>query len=220
MAYRFKSEGVADVMKQIRELEDKSVMIASAALYDGAAVMAKAINDSAKSIKTAPFKYAGPGETRLPSPEEKEMLTDSGAMGIAKFRKNLDSVDTSVGYNSSGYAPVKWNHMSSKARTNYKAVSFKGNDITASSTLKWLRSQGGSKKHGISADIGKGAQNMKPIGVVANSINSGTSFMHKQPFMRKALNAAKLKCEAAIIKKAESLIDTILKENETGGKTA
>ena len=207
-------------MKQVKALEERADMVAAAALYDGAAVMAKAINESAKKIKTAPFKYARPGETRLPSPEEKEMITNDGAMGIAKFRKNLGSVDTSVGYNSSGYAPVQWNHMSSKARTNYKNATFKGNDITASSTLKWLRDQGGSKKYGISADIGKGAQNMKPIGVVANAINSGTSFMNKQPFMRKALKAATPKCEEAIIKKAESLIETILKENETGGKTA
>jgi hypothetical protein len=220
MPYRFESEGVAEIMKQVKALEDRSDMIAAAALYDGAAVMASEINKSAKSIKTAPFKYAKPGETRLPSPEEKEMITNDGAMGIAKFRKNLGAVDTSVGYNSSGYAPVKWNHMSSKARTNYKNVTFKGNRITASSTLKWIRDQGGSKKYGLSANIGKGAENMKPIGVVANSINSGTSFMKKQPFMRKALKAATPKCEAAIIKKAESLIEAILKENETGGKSA
>ena len=220
MPYRFESEGVAEIMKQIKALEDRSDMIAAAALYDGAAVMASEIDKSAKSIKTAPFKYARPGETRLPSPEEKEMITNDGAMGIAKFRKNLDAVDTSVGYNSAGYVPVKWNHMSSKARTNYKNVTFKGNSITASSTLKWIRDQGGSKKYGLSANIGKGAENMKPIGVVANSINSGTSFMKKQPFMRKALKAATPKCEAAIIKKAESLIESILKENETGGKSA
>ena len=220
MPYRFESEGVAEIMKQIKALEDRSDMIAAAALYDGAAVMASEINKSAKSIKTAPFKYAKPGETRLPSPEEKEMITSDGAMGIAKFRKNLGAVDTSVGYNSSGYAPVKWNHMSSKARTNYKNVTFKGNSVTASSTLKWIRDQGGSEKYGLSANIGKGAENMKPIGVVANSINSGTSFMKKQPFMRKALKAATPKCEAAIIKKAESLIEAILKENETGGKSA
>ena len=220
MPYRFKSEGVADLMKQIGGLEERAEMIASAALYDGAAIMASAIEENAKKIKTAPFKYAGPGEKRLPSPEEKEMITNSGAMGIAKFRKRLEAVDTSVGYNRSGYVPVEWNHMSSKARTNYKNATFKGNSITASSTLKWLREQGGNAKHGISADIGKGAQNMKPIGVIANAINSGTSFMDKQPFMRKAVKAATPQCEAAIIKKAESLIQSIIKENTTGGKTA
>ena len=61
---------------------------------------------------------------------------------------------------------------------------------------------------------------MKPIGVVANSINSGTSFMQKQPFMRKALKAATPKCEEVIIKTAEQLIDSIIKEQDIGGKTA
>ena len=207
-------------MKQIAKLEDKAEFIASQALFDGAGVMAAEINKQAKSIRTAPFKYARPGETRMPSPEEKEIITDNGAVGIAKFRRNLGSVDTSVGYNGSGYAPVKWNHMNSMARTNYKATKFKGNDVTASSTLKWLRNQGGSEKYGISATIGKGDQDMKPVGVVANSINSGTSFMNKQPFMRKAFSAAKPRCEAAIIKRAESLLDTILNEKESGGKSA
>ena len=220
MPYRFESEGVAAIMKQCKALEEQAMFVASHALFEGAAVMAKEINKQAQSIKTAPFKYAKGDDKRLPSPEEKEMITDSGAMGIAKFRKNLGAVDTSVGYNSAGYAPVKWNHMSSKARTNYKAASFKGKDITASSTLKWIRDQGGSKKYGVSADIGKGAQNMKPIGVVANSINSGTSFMQKQPFMRKALKAATPKCEEVIIKTAEQLIDSIIKEQDIGGKTA
>ena len=220
MPFRFKSEGVTELMKQIKGLDERADMIAAAALYDGAAIMAGEIEASAKRIKTSDFKYAKAGEKRLPSPEEKEMLLSSGAMGIAKFRRNLGSVDTSVGYNSAGYAPVKWKHMSSNARTNYKNVTFKGRDINASSTLKWLRSQGGSEKYGIDKNIGKGAQNMKPIGVVANAINSGTSFMEKQPFMRKALRAAKPKCEAAIIKKAESLIEKIMQENSIGGKSA
>ena len=220
MPYRFETEGIKDIIKQIYAIEDQADFIAAHALYEGAAVMADAINAEAKTIKTAPFKYAKNGDTRLPSPEEKEMITSSGAMGIAKFRKRLGAVDTSVGYNSAGYAPVKWNHMSSKARTNYKNATFKGRDINASSTLKWIRSQGGSAKYGISANIGKGAQNMKPIGVVANSINSGTSFMRKQPFMRRALTKATPKCEAVIIDTAERMIDAIIKENTIGGKTA
>ena len=225
MPYRFESESVEAVMKQIAALSDKAEFIAAQALYEGAGIMAKAINEEAKKIKTAPFKYAKNGEQRLPSPEEKAIVTGTGAIGIAKFKnkygsRRVGAVDTSVGYNAAGYVPVKWNHMSSKARTNYKNATFKGNAITASSTLKWIRDQGGSAKYGISASIGKGAQNMKPIGVVANAINSGTSFMRKQPFMRKALTAATPRCEAAIINRAESLIDSILKENETGGKTA
>ena len=220
MPYRFESEGVTTVMKQILELDEKAEFVASMALFEGAGVMAREIENQAKKIKTAPFKYAREGETRLPSPEEKEILTSGSAMGIAKFRKRKGSVDTSVGYNNSGYAEVNWDHMSNGARTNYKAVSLKGHKANASSFLRTLRNMGGSEKYGISANIGRGAKNLKPIGVIANAINSGTSFMKKQPFMRKALKTATPKCESAMIERAESLLNTIIKENETGGKTA
>lgn len=215
MPYRFQSEGIAEVMKQVAALGEQAEFVASMALYEGAGIMAEAITAEARTIKTAPFHYAAVdgAVTRLPSPEEKEIIVGSGAMGIAKFRKRLGAVDTSVGYNNAGYAPVRWNHMSSKARTNYKNATFKGRDINASSTLKWIRDQGGS------ASIGKGAQNMKPIGVIANAINSGTSFMKKQPFMRRALTKARQRCEEAIIARAVSLMDKIINENQ-GRKTA
>lgn len=38
----------------------------------------------------------------------------------------------------------------------------------------------------------------KPIPQIANAINSGTSFMEKQPFMRKAFSQSKSQAEAAI----------------------
>lgn len=222
MSYRFKSEGVNEIMKAVKDLGDKAMFVAAQSLYEGAGVMADEVSKAAKTIRTAPFHYvAVPGAaTRLPSPEEKEILLSNKAVGVAKFRKNLGAIDTSVGYNAAGYAPVNWNHMRSSARTNYKAATFKGSNITKSSTLQWIRNQGGSEKYGLSADIGKGAQNMKPIGVIANAINSGTSFMKKQPFIRKAVKKATPKAEEAIIARAESLINSILQENNVGGKTA
>lgn len=208
MAYRFKSEGVTELMKTITALSDRAEFVASVALYEGAGVMVKAIEAEANRIKTAPFQYAAGGEMRLPSPEEKEIVTGADAFGIAEFRKRLGSVDTSVGYNRSGYAPVNWNHMSSSARTNYKAQRFKNLDNMTTSTLKFA----GVYKRGV--------QNMKPIGVIANSINSGTSFMKKQPFMRRAVTKATPEAEKAIIEKGESLIDKIIQESEIGGKSA
>ena len=222
MAIRMKEEGLTEVIKLIYSLDEQAEFVAAMSLYDGAAVMADAVTAEAKTIKTEPFHYAAvEGVTyRLPSPEEKKIVTDSGAMGISKFRKRKGAVDTSVGYNGSGYAPVNWNHMRSSARTNYKSVSFKGRDVTASSTLQWIRNQGGSAKYGISATIGRGAQNMKPIGVIANSINSGTSFMKKQPFVRRAVTKATPKAIQAIISRAESMINSIIKNNESGRNTA
>ena len=213
MAYRFKSEGVNEIMKAVQELGDKAMFVAAHSLYEGAGVMADEITKSAKTIRTAPFHYvAVPGAiTRLPSPEEKEILLQNGAVGVAKFRKKLGAVDTSVGYNASGYAPVNWNHMRSSARTNYKAVRLKGHEVNASSFLQALRNSGGSEKYGVSADIGKGAQNMKPIGVIANAINSGTSFMKKQPFIRKAANSGSPKAMAAMKAKIEKAFEDMNK---------
>ena len=210
MAYRMKTEGLKELMEEIRALWDSAWYIGSFALYEGASVMADAIDAEAKTIKTEPFHYAAVNglTMRKASPEEKAIVTESDAIGIAKFRKRLGAVDTSVGYNSSGYAPVNWNHMSSKARTNYKAQSFKGYENMTTSTLKFA----GVYKRGV--------QNMKPIGVIANAINSGTSFMHKDPFMRRAYRKGEQKAIEAIIRKGEEMIDKIIESNESGGKSA
>lgn len=44
---------------------------------------------------------------------------------------------------------------------------------------------------------------VKPIPKIVNAINSGTSFMKKQPFVRKAATSGAKKAEAAIIKTIE-----------------
>lgn len=210
MPYRMKTEGLEEFGKMLKECEEHAEWIASWSLFDGAGVMADAVTKEAKSIKTEPFHYAAVEgvTTRLPSPEEKQILLDSGAMGISKFKKRLGAVDTSVGYNSSGYALVNWRHMSSKARTNYKAQPFKNKDFMTTSTLK------------AAGVYKRGAQNAKPIGVIANAINSGTSFMKKQPFIRRAVTKATPAAIDAIIKRAESMMQNIIQKNETGGKSA
>lgn len=213
MAIQMKIDGMEDVSRMLEELGEKADFAASMALFKGAGIMAEEVSKAAKTIQTAEFKFAKPGEMRLPSPEEKKILLEDGAMGIAKFDHNGAEVNTSVGYNGSGYATVTWNHMSSDARTNYKSVSLKGHEANASSFLKALRKAGGT-------DIGKGAQNMKPIGVIANSINSGTSFMKKQPFFRKGVNAGTKKAEEAIRTAVESVYNSIIKKYQSGGKSA
>lgn len=197
----------------ISALGDKAEFVATQALYEGAGIMADEVNKAAKEIKTAPFKWAREGEKRLPSPEEKAMVVANGAMGIASFDIDGSEVKTSVGYNGAGYAKVPWNHMRSNVRTNYKLADFKGRSVNASSTLKYFRLAGGG-------NLGKGAQNMKPIGVIANSINSGTSFMEKQPFFRRAVTRGTKKAKAAIIQAAEQMFDYIANEQQAGGKTA
>ena len=57
------------------------------------------------------------------------------------------------------------------------------------------------------ADIGG---KPKAVRLIARSINSGTSFMPKQPVFRKAKSASQKTATAAIVKKAETLLDKII----------
>ena len=198
MKWEMDVAGLAEISELLSKMEEGAQGVAARALYEGANVMAKAVRDEISKIKTAPFKYAKSGEKRLPSPEEKEILEQAG-IGIAKFSKNGAEVDTSVGFNQAGYTKVNFRHMSSKARTNYKNVRFKGTDINASSTLKF-------------AGIKTKGSDMKPIGVIANSINSGTSFMQKQPFVRKAEKAGRQKAIQAMKDSIERDFEAMKKE--------
>ena len=105
-----------------------------------------------------PFHYAV-FITREPSPEEKAAVLQA-RMGIAKFDKNGSEVNTSVGYQNSGYAEV--------------------------------------------------AGKVKPIPQIVNSINSGTSFMQKQPFVRNAVNKGKAQASAAIIARCEEEFNRLI----------
>ena len=183
MAYVMKADGLEEVAAILNALEENAQPVASLSLYNGAGVMADTVRGEVNGIRTAPFKYAKPGETRLPSPEEKAILQVAEGMGIAKFEKNGSEVNTSIGYQNSGYASIPWNHTRATARTNYKTAG------------------------GIRA---------KPIPVIANAINSGTSFMQKQPFMRRAVTKGKPKAEEAIIRTAESLFEAIIASNGEG----
>lgn len=51
-----------------------------------------------------------------------------------------------------------------------------------------------------------------PVPKIVNSINSGTSFMHKQPFVRKAAVVGAKKAEAAITKTIEEKFNEIIKK--------
>lgn len=173
MQYSIDTEGMAEISEMLAKMEQGAEGAAARGLYEGAKVMADTLKQQIEGIRTAPFRYARPGEMRLPSPEEKAILEEAG-IGVAKFDKNGTEVETSVGFNQSGYAQVSWNHMSRSARTN-------------------------SESH------------QKPVGVIANAINSGTSFMQKQPFVRKAEKAGKGRAEAAIAARIEKDLEAMTK---------
>lgn len=161
MAYRMRTEGLDELGEMLRRLGENAEGAASQALYEGAGIMADEIKKGAESIKTAPFKYAGPGESRKPSPEEKAIVLGANGMGISRFKKTGDGVETSVGYARAGYAEL------------------------AGKTV--------------------------PIPLIANAINSGTSFMEKQPFVRKAVSTGGKRAEAAMKQKIEERLE----ENKT-----
>jgi hypothetical protein len=163
MPYQMKVDGMAEISELLDKMDEKAPGVASKALYEGAGIMADEIKKRAATIRTAPFKWASSrkGQSRLPSPEEKEIVMQAAA-GIAKFNKNGTEVDTSVGFRNAGYAQLK------------------GKTV--------------------------------PIPKIVNSINSGTSFMSKQPFVRKAASSGGKKAIAAMKEVIETEFEAMTKK--------
>lgn len=194
MAYNVTTEGLDELTQALSSIGNAAQGVASASLYEGAGVLADAVSRAVHGIATEPFQYAAGGKRRKPSPEEKAALLGAGSAGIAKFHKNGLTVDTVVGFNNSGYAIVT-GKRSKKARTNYRYDPQTGR-ITHSSKAK------------------EGSVNVKPVPLIANSINSGTSFMQKQPFFRKAISQTRGKAIERMDSEARRRIDEITKELE------
>ena len=161
MPYEINVDGMREVADMLDKLDKEAPRVASMALYEGAGIMAESIKAAAEGIRTAPFRFARDGQTRLPSPEEKAIVL-AAAPGIAKFHKNGAEVDTSIGYRNAGYATLN----------------------------------------------GK----TKPIPKIVNAINSGTSFMNKQAFVRKATSGGGKKALAAIQESIEKAFEEMTKE--------
>ena len=166
MPYTMKTEGMDKIISMLQELGQQAGSAAAAGLYDGAGAMANEIKHNAEGIQTAKRRHNEPGG-RLPTPEEKAAVLAAKGSGIARFRRDLDGVNTSVGYSKAGYVMMN-----------------------------------GRKT---------------PIQLIANAINSGTSFMKKQAFFRRAVNRGSRDAEAAIIRTIEARINAITKENGGNG---
>lgn len=156
MAFTMNTTGMEELSRRLGKLGAKAQEVASLSLYEGAGVMADAVSQAVRGIETEPFRYGTSDNRRKPSPEEKAIL-ENARKGVAKFRKSVDRVDTSVGMQNSGYADLK------------------GKTV--------------------------------PVPLIANAINSGTSFMQKQPFIRKAKRQ-----EKAAVAKIESELEKRLDE--------
>ena len=95
MGLTISTEGIGELGQMLAKLGAKADEVASYSLYEGAGVVADAYKSAVNGIATEPFKYAPPGRTRLPSPEEKAALM--GKSGIANFNHSGDDVNTIVG---------------------------------------------------------------------------------------------------------------------------
>lgn len=186
MPFSIEMDGLDEMIHKMEKLPEKAAEVAALALYDGAGVVADKVSAGVRGISTEPFQYAKGGQKRKPSPEEKAIIM-AADMGVAKFSKSPTRIETSVGLRDE-YSNITWNHARTNVRTKYKMGS-----------------------NGKAQQAGKGSgTSVKPVYAIANAINSGTSFMEKQPFMRKAFSQAKGKAEAAFdagVKKHEDMLD-------------
>lgn len=158
MAMTMKVEGLDELSAKLSALEERAGEVGAKALYKGAGVMADAYAAAARSVKTAPFRYAV-FKKRDPSPEEAAAI--QGRTGIAHFDSNGSEISTSVGLKGSGYVTI--------------------------------------------------AGKSKAVKQIANAINSGTSFMTKQPVFRRAATQTAGKAAAAITAEADRLINELTK---------
>lgn len=194
-AYHIEAEGITELTEMLSAAGNAAQSVASVGLYEGARVVADGVSKEVRGISTEPFKYAAGGRKRKPSPEEKGALLGAGAAGVAKFKKNGLSVNTSVGFNRAGYAIIN-GRRGTKARTNYRYDAKTGKVVHASKA-------------------GKGTQNVKPIPLIANAINHGTGFMEKQPFFRKAVDRSNSRAQKVIEETAMAFAERMFRTWET-----
>lgn len=96
------TSGTEELSRQLSTLGSQAGHIAARGLFEGAGVVADAYKAAVSQIQTAPRRHRE-GDTRLPTPEEKDALM--GATGIAKFRGSGSEIDTIVG-EPEGYGTV------------------------------------------------------------------------------------------------------------------
>ena len=192
MGYSIEVTGLDEAMQKLDKLGKEGQQIVARGLYEGAGVMADKVSREVHGISTEPFHYASGGQKRKPSPEEKAII-EHARKGVSKFKKTATRVETHVGIGD-GYANITWNHAKSGLRRKYKI------------------GYGGKVSQSQSQEGKSSGRSVKPVYVILNainSINSGASFMQKQPFMRKAFSQGAKQAEEAIEKSVREQLDKI-----------
>ena len=142
------------ITEDLDALLRSAVPAASVAVYEGACVVADAVNAAAKGLKTSPRGKRIQGMRYL---YEDEKAAIQGACGVARHRKSGFEVQTSVGFSQAGYAQVYGRR--------------------------------------------------KPVPLLVNAANSGTSFMYKQPFVTTTFARVRPQVQAAMQAAALQRID-------------
>lgn len=101
MAMTVRTSGIEELENMLQKLGDQAQDVAAQALYDGVDVIADAYTRAAGSIRAEKRRHNEPGG-RYPTREEKEAVQK---IGVARFQKDADSVDTSVGP-AKGYTTI------------------------------------------------------------------------------------------------------------------
>lgn len=152
--------GLDELIKKMNRLEVDCTLAIEKSLYEGAGVMANAVKSELNAIPIDNRVVHGGEIKRGPSQIEKNGLQSS--FGIAHFRHNLGTIDTSLGFD------------------------------------------------GRSSLITKRWPSGKPNAVIAREVNSGTSYMQKNPFMARARRKGKQACEAKMKQTFEKEIEKII----------
>ena len=142
---KFQFEGVDKLVEQYSKLEKNTDEVIGRAIYEGAAVVMKAVEGAVDGIATD--NRFGTAENPVTGPTTIQKIGLQHALGIAKMRNDNGFRNVKIGFD--GYNNVK--------------------------TKRWPQGQ--------------------PNAMVARSIESGTSWMQKQPFMRKAEQSSRSQCE-------------------------
>ena len=158
----FQFEGVDKYIQQLNKLYGKTDKIIGSAIYEGTAVVMKAVKSAIDGIQTDDSHGYGTTENPKTGPTSIQKAGLWHSVGIAKMRNDNGFWNTKIGFD--GYNYVK--------------------------TKRWPQGQ--------------------PNAMVARSIESGTSFMRKQPFMRKAEQAAKGPCEKVMQETIDLEIDYLM----------
>lgn len=132
-------------------------------------------------------------------------LYDGAGVMADEIKKGAESIKTGQGSdrNDARYATPEEKEIVLKASAGIAKFNKNGTEVD---TSVGFRNAGYAKLKGRTV----------PIPLIVNSINSGTSFMHKQPFIRKAANSGGKKAIEAMKNRIEEDFEEIMKQQ--GGK--